>query len=228
MGNRLDDIVGQTFNRLTVLSLKEIDPENPTKPRRAICRCECGAVREFAASDVKRGHSKSCGCLQLEAVKSTMTTHGATVGRMPRTEYRIWSSMKERCTNPKCKRYGDYGGRGIRVCDRWLSSFSLFYEDMGKKPSKSHSLDRIDNNLGYSKDNCRWATSHEQGNNTRTNRFIHFNGHSLTIAEWSRKTGISRSAISARLKLGWAVSEALLTPVNPSNKLVTLRNKAID
>ena len=121
--------------------------------------------------------------------------------------YGIWGAMLRRCRNPRCKAYPDYGGRGIAVCDRWLR-FENFFEDMGERPDGS-SLDRIDNDEGYSPENCRWRSLTEQGNNKRNNVLIEHGGEFLTPAEWSRRTGIKDATIRQRIRLGWTVSRAL-------------------
>lgn len=190
---------------------------------KVLCKCECGDVREYIAADITRGHSKSCGCLQRDVVRKAMTTHGASVGYKCTPEYKIWCSAKSRCTNPSDSRYRDYGGRGLKMCDAWTESFASFYSDMGARPSKMHSLDRINNELGYGPENCRWATTVDQANNTRSNRIIELDGKSHTLSEWSRITGMSRGLISARIANGWTVREAIATPVSRSNKIVTLR-----
>jgi len=113
--------------------------------------------------------------------------------------HQCWSDLKQRCYNTNCKKYPIYGGRGIKVCDRWLESFSNFLEDMGEKP-KGFTLDRVDNNGDYSKENCRWATPKEQALNRRTNRLITFNGQTKTITEWAHELGIFHNGLSKRLK----------------------------
>src|SRR5688500_16157023 len=106
------------------------------------------------------------------------------------SEYRAWASMKQRCLNPKVVAYPQYGQRGIKVCDRWLTSFPNFYADMGPRPSPSHSLDRIDNDGDYTPDNCRWATRVEQGRNQRTNVLFTHNGKTQCLTAWSEEIGI--------------------------------------
>lgn len=124
-------------------------------------------------------------------------------------EYQIWFDMKRRCNDPRIKRYKDYGGRGISVCDSWMT-FSNFIKDMGKRPSEKHSLDRIDNNKNYSPDNCRWATTKEQALNSRRNVFLTHNGISLTIYEWAEKLGLKYTTLYSRYKRGWS-TERILT-----------------
>jgi hypothetical protein len=122
--------------------------------------------------------------------------------------------MKERCTSANCSTYKYYGGRGIKVCERWSGEdgFENFYSDMGARP-KGRSLDRINNNGDYSPENCRWATIVEQNNNRRCTRMLEFMGESKPLTHWSNVTGIKRSTIRERLKRGWSVDRTLLTPV---------------
>jgi hypothetical protein len=138
-------------------------------------------------------------------------THG-----MSRTgEYRTWAGMRQRCQVKTNWNYADYGGRGITVCDQW-QKFEAFYRDMGRRPSPRHTLERKNNSLGYSPENCVWATPLEQNNNTRANVFLVLNGESRTIAQWSRIVGISLATLSARRKAGLSDYDCLMTPVKPS------------
>ena len=148
------------------------------------------------------------------------TTHG--MSKTP--EYCTWEHMKQRCFNPNCKRYPDYGGKGITVCDRWKNSFQNFLADMELKPSPKHSIDRIDNNADYSPENCRWSTRVEQQNNTRYNRLITIGNDTRTIAQWTKEMGFERTVIHSRLKDGWSDYDAVMTPVH-IDKLITIKNK---
>lgn len=139
--------------------------------------------------------------------------HGAAAG-LRTAEYRSWLHMRNRCRLKTSPKYSSYGGRGITVCDKWFGSFESFLADMGLKPSPKHSLDRIDNDGNYEPDNCRWATSTEQSRNRRSSLVITANGKTLTLIEWSERSGIKSATIRKRLvELGWPADEAVTVPV---------------
>lgn len=127
-------------------------------------------------------------------------------------EYWILAGMKRRCYNKNEKAYRNYGGRGIKVCDRWLNSFEAFLEDMGKRPSNKYSIERIDVNKDYKPGNCIWATDMEQANNTRANHKITINGITKNLMEWQRQFSMPNSTFQNRIKRGWTVEKALTTP----------------
>ena len=136
--------------------------------------------------------------------------HGhARVGKKT-LPYTIWRGMIDRCTNKKNKRYVNYGGRGIKVCERWRV-FINFFEDMGE-PAAGLTIERIDNDKGYEPGNCRWATRAEQNRNMTTSHFISFNGETKCLADWGRKLGLKPFTINWRLRNGWSVDAAFTTP----------------
>lgn len=140
---------------------------------------------------------------------ATTLRHGHTRKRSKSKAYAAWASMKQRCLYKKCPRYEQYGGRGIKVCKRWLNSFDNFLSDMGEPPTPEHSLDRINVNKGYYKSNCRWASKEEQANNRSNNVFVAFEGRTLTVSQWGRELGIKGNTIRMRLNRGKSVEEAL-------------------
>lgn len=200
---RRQNIEGQTFGRLTAIKRAS------DRPSFIECRCSCGCIVTVKLAKLNNGHTQSCGCLQKERTSAAVRTHGRSgYNGKAESTYAIWKAMIQRCTNPSNKSYPDYGGRGISVCERWVRSFEAFHEDMGDRP-EGLSLDRRDNNLGYSKDNCRWATKVTQANNTRSNRFIEHNGERRTIAQWGRITGLGSAVILTRLFRGASDEEAI-------------------
>ncbi len=139
---------------------------------------------------------------------------GEVTHDMSRTpEYKIWIGMKARCNNEKDTGYKNYGGRGIKVCERWINSFENFYEDMGGRPEGNYSIERKDNNGNYCKENCYWATKKEQANNRRSNRLIEYNGEIHSLSEWESKLNLNRGDLKRRLnRLKWSFEKAITTP----------------
>src|SRR5450631_1787951 len=196
---RVIDRVGQRFSRLVVLERVEND-----KHRLWRCLCDCGNTTVADTANLANGHTRSCGCLVKDKASENFTTHGLT--NTP--EHRTWMSNNNRCNNENDKQYVDYGGRGIHICERWIS-FKNFLEDMGKKPSPQYSIDRIDNELGYSKENCRWSTAKTQANNRRSNKYLVVDGVKKTLMEWSEHYQLSYSMIQDRLRDGWSDEDAV-------------------
>lgn len=193
-----ENIVGQSFNRLTVLKYFGYK----RKQHSWECICECGNTAVVTYCDLKSGHTKSCGCLQIESVKRISTTHN----KSDSPEYNAWNNMKSRCYNIKNIYYYNYGGRGIVVCERWLgeNGFANFFADMGKRPTDKHSLDRFPNNTDgiYELSNCRWATIEQQNSNKRTNVFIEYDGERMTVTQWTNHLGCGKSFIDYWLSKG--------------------------
>lgn len=194
------DLSGKRFGRWVVLCYSH---KSPTDQAYWSCVCDCGTKRSVKSASLVSGASSSCGCYHKERV----TIHGMTRTRT----FKSWDSMKQRCTNPKSPDYHKYGGRGIKICDRWLHNFDNFIEDMGERP-KGRTLDRIDNNKNYEKSNCRWATSDEQLSNRRNTIKIEYYGCLLTIKELSEVTGIEEKLIRDRHRAGWSVKKIVSTP----------------
>lgn len=182
-------MIGKNFGKLTVIS--EAGSKNRNKLWK--CICECGGTAVTSTAHLNSGHTKSCGCDR----GISRRRHGHTIGSKTST-YRAWVSMRDRCSNPKLKQWKDWGGRGIKVCDRWLK-FENFLEDMKEKPSPKHTIERINNDGNYEPGNCRWATKFEQGQNTRRLRMIEFNGETRSLSEWSRHLGINLQTLSHRI-----------------------------
>ena len=176
--------------------------------------CDCGILKEVRLGNLISGSTNSCGCLGSEKSGGRLRTHGQSSTLL----YSKWCSMHERCKGYKMQDRKRYTERGITVCSEW-SSFETFKKDMGEMPSASYSLDRINNDAGYSKENCRWATNEEQSNNKTTNVFIEYDGKKKTVAQWAREKQVCRRALMYRIKAGWSVDLALNMPYNHSNKV---------
>ena len=203
---RKEDITGQKFGLLTVI---RPDPNYQAGKTKWICQCDCGAVCSVYTYNLKNGHTGSCGCESRRKRIAARITHHKSKTRI----YRIWAKMKARCTYPGDHAYSRYGGRGITVCDEWLSFEPFEKWSVHNGYSDELTLDRQNNSLGYSPENCRWATPKQQANNTRRNRIIEYNGASLTLSEWGEATGIQPMTIAYRLNSGWSVEDALTMPV---------------
>lgn len=191
MGAKVE-LSGKRFGRLLVI--KEMPISSLLIRIRWKCLCDCGNVTTAVSQSLISGAIKSCGCLKNELSKERCTKHG----KSGTNTYKIWQGMVGRCCNKNNTNYHRYGGRGISVCERW-KVFENFLEDMGERPIKLE-LDRIDNSKGYSKENCRWATTRQNCRNTRKNTFIEYNGESRCLSEWSEITGIYKSTLMYRLK----------------------------
>lgn len=163
------------------------------------CVCDCGSRKRVLGSNLRRGLTRSCGCQNVAATKIRNATHGASRVGSRMAEYRIWAGMRNRCNNTAEVRFADYGGRGIRVCERW-DKFENFLADMGNRPSPQHSLDRIDVNGNYEPGNCRWATRKEQARNARSNKRWTLNGHTMTQSELCERFGWDPRVLSRYIR----------------------------
>lgn len=203
---RFQDISGQRFGMLLVVERAE-SRETKTWWK---CQCDCGKLKEISASHLKKGNTKSCGCNIGNAIRAAQTKHGCSKNKTP--EYTSWVAMTSRVFDPNTAYFKHYGGRGITRCERW-SSFENFLEDMGLKPSPKHSLERKNNELGYSPENCCWATPKEQAANTRNTVRTTYKGETKCIREWSELTGLNYGTLHSRIKRGWPIDRAIETPI---------------
>ena len=214
MGNVID-LTGQKFDKWTVI--REAG-RNKSGGATWLCKCECGTVRVLDGRSLREHTSKSCGCLvkdpSYEHCKPNLK-HGGRNERL----YSVWSGMIDRCCNQNSKHYAQYGGRGINVCDEWRYDYAAFrtwafangYDP--EAPKYVCTIDRIDNDQGYSPDNCAWHNQMEQCNNRSNNHVLTFNGESHTISEWARKIGLRKDTLRRRIeKYGWTIEKALTTP----------------
>lgn len=192
------------YNLLTIIDETKIKKGNCFY---LTCKCDCGTIKEINIKNLKSGQSKSCGCIRRNKLITRNLKHGK---RFSRT-WRIWQAMKNRCYNKNTIQYKNYGGRGIKVCDKWLNDFNSFYNDVGEAPL-GRSLDRINNDGNYEPKNVKWSTSIEQGRNKSTNRKI--NG--VCISEISKSLGGGHSLVTKRLKRGWDIQRAITEKTHAS------------
>lgn len=199
------EMIGKRFGKLVVL-------KESGRGKRGLlyeCKCDCGNNAIFPGKYLRDGINKSCGCLN----------HGLSKTR----PYRVWGNMKKRCSNKNCPDYPRYGGRGITYCEEW-ESFESFWNDMKDGYEDHLTLDRINVNGGYSKDNCRWVDFKTQQNNRRDTRFLEYNGKTYTISELAEIVGMNRSTLSTRLFEGLSIEEAISKPI-PEKVTITFKGK---
>lgn len=194
----IENELGKVYGRLTVIG--EAEPHifpNGKKSTKVTCECECGAIKTYRICLLKQKICKSCGCFNIDSLKGR-AIHGHFVNRKMTPEYRTWSNIKTRTANPNCKEFENYGGRGVLMCKDWLNSFQTFFEDMGKRPSPQHSIERKDVDGGYAKDNCYWANIWQQAANKRNSnktvgvRFVKKTGKWLAELEVNKKKVLSK------------------------------------
>lgn len=208
-------MIGKQFSRWTVIgkSSPYISPKDKwTVHQQWLCRCSCGTEKAVSHHTLLKGKSRSCGCLRREVSRAANTKHGhGARGRVARA-YITWARMISRCCNSRDRQWGDYGGRGISVCDSWRK-YENFFADMGDRPH-GKSLDRINVNGNYEPSNCRWITQKEQMRNTRANRVVEYGGEAMSLAEACERAELPYGTVFARIKYrGWDVGRALSTPV---------------
>ena len=198
---------GTVFGRLTVIG------KSTRKSGAWICRCQCGNEREVNRTHLMQGSYKSCGCLRKEQFTKMSRDRSSTTCDTSRDHpaYFSWVSMHTRCTNPNCKDWARYGGRGIAVCDRW-KVFENFLMDMGARP-RGTSIDRIDNDGSYEPGNCRWADAKTQRNNACNVHIVEYKGESMSLSMLAETVGIKRNTLGKRLKRGMSVDQAVKTPL---------------
>lgn len=224
MANRPLQLVGQRFGRLTVIAH---DGKDRKGNWRWLCRCDCGVTKTVVGRSLTGGSTQSCGCLGRERSASARLIYDVPPGLSSSPEYRVWHPMMSRCMNPDHKDYPDYGGRGIAICDRWMS-FANFYKDMSPRPP-GHSIDRIDNSEGYHcghcddcrahnwAANCRWATPAQQSRNRRTNVVLQVDGQSEILEDAAKKAGLWPSTVKRRIESGMSHDDALSIPPRTTN-----------
>ena len=200
------NLTGKKYERLLVIGYAGTDKNIKSH---WYCECDCGRFCKVAAKSLVKQETRSCGCYFLEQLIKKNTKHGKSKDRV----YWVWAGMINRCTSPHHQFYHRYGGRGIKVCDKW-KDFAGFYADMGEPPTVKHSIDRIDSNGNYEPGNCRWILQHEQSRNLTTNFNIEYQGKTQPLVSWSEELGISYTVLQSRLRrYGWSVEKAFTTPV---------------
>jgi hypothetical protein len=207
MGNKIIYKEGDRIGKCEYLNDEPSIYSGRSSKRVARFKCECGAEFTATIDHVKSGITKSCGCFKSAVISKLKRKHGETKSQ----EHNIWCKIRSRCLNKKHKQYSDYGGRGVGISSDWME-FSSFLRDMGKRPSKNHSVERMDNDKGYSKDNCKWATPHEQTRNMRRNILVEYNGEKRILKDWAIFLNMPYRLIWKRLRvLNWTVEQSLTT-----------------
>lgn len=197
----MNDLIGQKFRRLIV---DKYIGKNKYGQSLWLCRCNCGNKKIIVGSSLLSGNTKSCGCLKIK--------HGyAKRGKLSKI-YTAWDGMIQRCNNINSYAYKNYGGRGIKVCKRWLK-FKNFLKDVGNPPTNKHTLDRINNNKGYNPNNWRWSTPKEQSRNKRSSNMITYKNKTQCLTSWAEEYKINPNTLKQRLSNNWSIERALLTPV---------------
>lgn len=210
LGPRIQDWTAEKIGRLTVIEYAGCSSKRHYYWK---CRCDCGNECVIRADALRTEHTTSCGCFHLERLKKRPTKHG-----MYRTKlYRIWADMKTRCLNPNNKAYHLYGGAGRGLQEQRWHVFENWNEDMGATYEPGLTLERIDNEKGYSKANCKWATRSDQANNTRQCVWVTIEGSRRTLTQWAYHYGVSRKAVEGRRHRGWPIEQWFI-PLVPKHR----------
>lgn len=217
--SRLIDLAGIRFGKLIVVQYIR---KNKFGVLYWLCKCDCGNSKTTRGSNLRDGLTKSCGCIQKKMAsdlcRKLRLKHGHSMVVKRTRTYESWISMISRCNNNNHKYYHCYGGRGIKVCERW-NRFENFLEDMKESPPRFQ-IDRIDNNGDYCKENCRWVTSKVNNRNRRNNRLIIFNGKTQCLSAWAEEYNISDATLRARIsKFNWTIKDALTIPVGARREI---------
>lgn len=203
------DLTGQVFGRLTVIRFVG---KGRSRKVLWLCKCKCGKETVVNANNLKR-NTKSCGCLKREISVDVGKISNFKHGEAKSPEYQSWIDMIRRCRDEDNISWKFYGGRGIKVCERW-HNFLNFLRDMGRKPFLDAQIDRNDNQGNYCPENCRWATRQEQARNKSNNVFLTYQGETKCLAEWANILGVRYQTLHDRLrKLKWSIGRVLSTPV---------------
>lgn len=202
----LKDLTGMRFHRLRVISRAKTHAKNALWH----CVCDCGVNTQSFGFALRNGEAKSCGCYSTDILRKNAFKHGLTKG----PEWTSWSDMKSRCLNKKNIRYASYGGRGIKICKRWVHSFESFLKDMGPKPSREYTLERVNNDGNYEPKNCRWATRQEQNRNTQRNLWVVYRGKRMAMVEAIEAAGnvVGWHLAFRRVERGWPLDKAVELP----------------
>lgn len=207
MSKKIVAVPGARYGRLEVVG--ECSPPLKNKMKQVFweCICDCGNTHKARSIDIRQGRTLQCSdCARQQAAD---TYRGPRLNHL--RAYYSWSGMKSRCLNPRSEKYHRYGGRGITICDSWVNDFSQFLADMGDPPEGA-SIDRIDNDLGYTKSNCKWSTPAEQSRNRSNNTPVTINGETMILVEWCEKLDLKYGSVINRITAGWDYEKALTTP----------------
>lgn len=197
--SRKPNLIGRVFERLTVINELQIRDKHGKVWWN--CICQCGSQKTVETSKLIGGYVRSCGCLKVDTHKEIFVTHGDSKS----VEYSIWLAIKKRCYDVSQNGYKDYGGRGIKVCERWINCYENFLMDMGRRPSKDYSIERKDNDKDYEPMNCKWAIRKEQNRNSRKCVIIEYKGEKRIMKEWAEVFGLGYVMFATNIRRGHSI-----------------------